>query len=436
MDNERAMNAPESPPPTPPAQRSPRSLFRQEAIDAQREKLLGELSIARPVPLWVFTVLAISFATAVVVFAFVGEYTRRERVEGYLAGDAGAARILAPDAGTVMELLVKEGEEVTAGSPIARLKLEHSQSGGGSTSEQVEQQLLNRKRGTDSEEAQAQLIGRQQLEQQRKRADDEAKEVEQAKAEEQVQEQRAASAEQELHRFEKLAKDGFASEAMVREHRNDMLDQRSKLENLRRAQSTAERELRSAQAEMPLIELRARNQIQQLEQRKSEIEQDLLQNKAKQEIVVFASIPGVVTNIVPSRGDSLAAGAQLATVLPVGTLHAQLLVPTRAIGFIAPGNSVVLRYDAFPFQRFGQYHGTVASVSGTVWSPGEKIGPLTPREPVYRIDVTLQRQTVSNGGRELPLRPGMLASADILLEKRTVFEWVFEPVLALRERLR
>jgi len=58
------------------------------------------------------------------------------------------------------------------------------------------------------------------------------------------------------------------------------------------------------------------------------------------------------------------------------------------------------------------------------------------REPVYRIDVKLQRQTVSAGNREFPLRPGMLASADILLEKRTVFEWVFEPVLALRERLR
>ena len=35
-----------------------RKLFRQEAIDAQREKLLGEVSIARPVPLWVFTLLA------------------------------------------------------------------------------------------------------------------------------------------------------------------------------------------------------------------------------------------------------------------------------------------------------------------------------------------------------------------------------------------
>ncbi|HEX4585377.1 MAG TPA: HlyD family efflux transporter periplasmic adaptor subunit [Burkholderiaceae bacterium] len=427
------MNAPESPP---PAQR-PRSLFRQEAIDAQREKLLGELSMARPVPLWVFTLLAVSFATVFVVFAFVGEYTRRERVEGFLVGDAGAARIFTSDPGIVTQLLVKEGDEVEPGSPIARIKLEHSQSGGGSTSEQVEQQLLNRRRGIESEQTQAQMIGQQQLVQQRKRIDDLLKEQEQAKAEVQVQQQRVASAEQELHRFEKLAKDGFASEAMVREHRNDMLDQKSKQENLNRAQSTAERELRSAQAELPLIEMRTRNDVQRLEQQKGEIQQELLQNKAKQEIVINAPIGGVVTNIVPSQGDSVAANALLATVLPSGTqLHAQLLVPTRAIGFIAAGNRVVLRYDAFPFQRFGQYRGSVASVGRMVWSPGEKIGPLTAREPVYRIDVKLDRQTVSNGGRDFALRPGMLASADILLEKRTVFEWVFEPVLALRERLR
>jgi membrane fusion protein len=428
------MNAPEAP--TPP-QHKPRSLFRQEAIDAQREKLLGELSTARPVPLWVFTLLAASFATVLVVFAFVGEYTRRERVEGFLVGDAGAARIQSPESGTVTQLMVKEGDEVDTGAPIARIKLEHNQAGGDSTSVQVEQQLLNRQRSLESEQSQAQMMGQQQLLQQHKRIDDLQRELDQAKAEVQVQEQRAASAQQEMHRFEKLAKDGFASEAMVREHRNDMLDQQSKLENLKRAQSTAERELRTAETELPLIEMRTRNQIQQLEQRKDELQQELLQNKAKQEFVINASIPGVVTNIVPSQGDSVAADALLATVLPSGThLHAQLLVPTRAIGFIAPGNPVVLRYDAFPFQRFGQYHGSVASVGRTVWSPGERIGPLTPREPVYRIEVKLEQQAVSNGGRDFPLRPGMLASADILLEKRTVFEWVFEPVLALRERLR
>ncbi len=417
--------------------RPTRSLFRQEAIDAQREKLLGELSAARPVPVWIFTALAATFACAFVVFAFVGEYTRRERVDGFLAGDVGAARILAPAAGTVIELLVKEGDAVRAGSEIARLKLENNPAGGGSTSEQVGLQLLSRKRGLDDEQAQARLMGLQQQSQQQKRIDALLQELDQAKREVGLQEQRVGSAQQELQRFEKLSKDGFASDAMVREHRNDLLDQQSKMESLRRAESTTERDLRTAQAELPLIELRTRTQVQQLDQKKSELEQELLQNKAKQEIVITASIDGVITNIVPNQGDSVAAEALLATVLPNGThLHAQLLVPTRAIGFIAPGNGVVLRYDAFPFQRFGQYRGIVASVSRTVWTPGERIGPLTAREPVYRIDVRLDRQSVASGGQEFPLRPGMLASADILLEKRTVFEWVFEPVLALRERLR
>lgn len=424
------MNAPD------PAPR-PRALFRQEAIDAQREKLLGELITIRPVRLWVFTALAAAFAAALATFAFVGEYTRRERVEGFLAGDAGAAHILAPEAGVVASILVKEGEVVQHDAEIARLKVEHTQAGGGSTSAQVEQNLLSRTHGLESEQSEAILMGQQQRAQQQKRIEALQQEMAQANDEIALQKQRVTSAQQELQRFEGLAKNGFASETMVRDRRNELLDQQAKLESLRRGQSVTDRDLRTAQAELPLIELRARTLVQQIEGKKSELEQERVQNKAKLEVTINATIDGTVTNIVPSLGDSVAPESVVATILPSGTqLHAQLLVPTRAIGFIAAGSPVVLRYDAFPFQRFGQYHGTIASVSGTVWSAGEKIGPLTTREPVYRVDVRLDKQTVSAGAQEFSLRPGMMVSADILLEKRTVFEWIFEPVLALRERLR
>jgi membrane fusion protein len=57
------------------------------------------------------------------------------------------------------------------------------------------------------------------------------------------------------------------------------------------------------------------------------------------------------------------------------------------------------------------------------------------KEPVYRVDVKLDRQNVSALGKEIALRPGMLVSADILLERRTLLEWLFEPVLQLRGRL-
>jgi len=412
-----------------------RKLFRQEAIDAQREKLLGEVSIARPVPTWIFSTLALAFALLIIGFMFWGEYTRRERVEGFLALDAGAAPILAPEAGTLVELMVKEGDQVAAGSPIARLSLERGTASGATSADLMQRELSVRVANLEAEKENVRLIAEQQKEQLRRRIDDLKKELSQADAEIRLQTTRVASAREDLQRTQQLVKDGFVSDTAMSAKRNEQLDQQVKLEALRRSRAGIERDLRSAQSDLPSVDLRARQQIDQLLREKGQLQQSLVQEETRRETVIRAPIAGIVTNIAVARGASLAADAPLATVLPAGSgLQAQLLVPTRAVGFVQPGNPVVLRYDAFPFQRFGQYRGKVHNVSGTVWSPGEKVGPMTAREPVYRIDVELERQTVAAGGHEVALRPGMLVNADILLEKRTVFEWVFEPVLELRGR--
>ncbi|MGE5336251.1 MAG: HlyD family secretion protein [Gemmatimonadota bacterium] len=414
-----------------------RKLFRQEAIDAQREKLLGEVSVARPVPLWVFTLLAATFATALVAFAFLGEYTRRERVEGFLALTAGAARIQAPEIGTVTELMVKEGDEVQAGAPIARLSLERSIGSGVSSGELVQRELSQRAVNLDSERDRVRQLADQQREQIRTRITDLRKEIAQNDVEIRLQQTRVASAREDFQRTQQLVKEGFVSDTALTQKRNDQLDQQVKLETLKRSRAGLERELRAAETELPTIDTRASQQIDQLSRQKSELQQSMVQEEAKRETIIRAPITGVVTNIAVARGASVAADAPIAMLLPKGSgLQAQLLVPTRAIGFVQPGNEVVLRYEAFPFQRFGQYRGTVEAISRTVWSTGEQVGSMTAKEPVYRIDVKLDRQTVSAGNQEFALRPGMLVNADILLERRTIFEWVFEPVLQLRERLR
>jgi membrane fusion protein len=414
-----------------------RKLFRQEAIDAQREKLLGEVSVARPVPLWVFTLLAAVFAVALVAFAFLGEYTRRERVEGFLALDAGAARIQAPEIGTVADLMVKEGDEVEAGAPIARLSLERSTASGATSVELVQRELTQRATNLETEKERARQLAGQQREQIRTRIADLRKEIAQADVEIRLQQTRVASAREDFQRTQQLVKEGFFSDTQLTQKRNDQLDQQVKLETVRGKRTGLERELRAAETELPTIDTRASQQIDLLSRQKSELQQSMVQEEAKRETIIRAPITGVVTNIAVSRGASLAADAPIAMMLPKGSgLQAQLLVPTRAIGFVQPGNDVVLRYEAFPFQRFGQYHGKVEAISRTVWSAGEKVGSMTTREPVYRIDVALDRQSVSAGSQEFQLRPGMLVNADILLERRTVFEWVFEPVLQFKERLR
>ena len=415
----------------------PRPLFRQEAIDAQREKFLGEAIIARPVPAWVFTLLAAGTALLLIGVALWGHYTRRERVEGYLALDAGAARVLLPDAGRVTELLIKEGDEVKAGDPMARISLDRSTGKGASTSEAVAAEMQSRRAILEREQAQLRDLGTQQLEQVRRRAKDLANELGQIDAEMRLQEVRIKSARDQVQRYKGLAGEKqFVSEALVKQKIDEVTDQEIKLQSLHRQRSQVERDLEAAKLEEPSIALKSRTQVEQVARQMSELQQGLAQVEARRETVIRAPVSGVVTNIAVNLGQSVAADAPLATVLPKGSgLHVELLVPTRAIGFVKTGQDVMLRYDAFPYERFGQYHGKIVDIGRNVWSPGDRVGPLSAKEPVYRVDVGLDKQAVAALGQEFPLRPGMSVNADLLLEKRTLFEWIFEPVIKLKERI-
>ena len=415
----------------------PRQLFRQEAIDAQREKFLGEATIARPVPFWVFTLLAAGTAVLLIAVALWGQYTRRERVEGYLALDTGAARVLIPDAGRVTSLMIKEGEEVKAGDPMATISLDRSTGAGPSTNEAVAAEMANRRLILEKEQAQWRELGAQQIEQNRQRQKDLATELTQIDREMKLQDERIRSAKDQLARYKGLAGEKqFVSEALVKAKQDEVTDQEIKRETLLRQRGQVERDLASAKLEGPAIELRSRTQVEQVARQISELQEGMTQVEAKRETVIRAPMAGVVTNIAVNRGQSAAADTTLATVLPRGSgLHVELLVPTRAIGFVKTGNEVVLRYEAFPYERFGQYRGTVTDIGRNVWTQGEHVGPLTAKEPVYRIDVKLDKQAVSALGTDYALRPGMLVSADLLLEKRTLLEWIFEPVLKLKERV-
>ncbi|HQR56337.1 MAG TPA: HlyD family efflux transporter periplasmic adaptor subunit [Burkholderiaceae bacterium] len=413
-----------------------KQLFRQEAIDAQREKLLGEVSLARPVPLWIFTALAGAFAVTLVAFSIWGEYARRERVDGFLALDTGAARILAPEAGTVADLLAKEGDEVEAGQPLIRLSFERGTASGVTSGELVQREISERQLVLEREQQQVKLLGQQQADALRRKIADLERELAQFDVEIKAQQSRLASSRNEFQRAEELYKEKFYSESKMIEFRNNVLDQQVKVETLKRQRAGVERELSAARAEEPSIALKTQTALEQIRRQASELQQGSVQEEAKRENVIRAPVAGVLTNIAAARGETVAESAPLAVVVPKGSgLHAQLLVPTRAIGFVAPGQEVVLRYDAFPFQRFGQYRGTVERVSRTVWSPGEKVGQLVVKEPVYRVDVRLDAQYVAVGDQKLPLRSGMMVNADILQEKRKVWEWVFEPVLSLKQRL-
>jgi membrane fusion protein len=79
-------------------------------------------------------------------------------------------------------------------------------------------------------------------------------------------------------------------------------------------------------------------------------------------------------------------------------------------------------------------HGAIKSVSSTVLGPSEIAIPgLEIHEPVFRVRVALPRDSIDAYGRSYALQPGMLLSADIVFDRRTLLQWLFDPLYAARK---
>jgi membrane fusion protein len=123
-------------------------------------------------------------------------------------------------------------------------------------------------------------------------------------------------------------------------------------------------------------------------------------------------------------------------ILPEGSeLIAELLLPTRSAGFIQLGNSTRLRFDAFPYQRFGFIKSEIIRIDQALISPNEIQLPISLQEPVYRLRAKLNQQQMRAFGKAFDLKSGMLFEADIMLEQRTLIEWLLEPIYSLRGRV-
>lgn len=150
-------------------------------------------------------------------------------------------------------------------------------------------------------------------------------------------------------------------------------------------------------------------------------------------VLVRAPQAGVVSGVTTQPGQTVAAGQVLANLSPAGSpLVAELYASSRAAGFARPGMPVQIRYQAYPFQKFGQFQGTVSEVSRSPLADASMAeGARRPGEALYRIRVALARQDISLAGEARPLMAGMALDASLLLETRKLYEWVLEPLYGI-----
>ncbi|HEY0114342.1 MAG TPA: HlyD family efflux transporter periplasmic adaptor subunit, partial [Allosphingosinicella sp.] len=118
----------------------------------------------------------------------------------------------------------------------------------------------------------------------------------------------------------------------------------------------------------------------------------------------------------------------LVTIVPANSqLEVWLYAPTRAVGFARPGQQVRLHLDAFPHQKYGAGQGTVTQISNVPVEPGSVQAELGLEEPVFRVRVRIDSLPPRVAEAMRAMRPGMTLTANLVLERRSLWEVMFMP---------
>jgi membrane fusion protein len=257
------------------------------------------------------------------------------------------------------------------------------------------------------------------------------------------QAKRLALAEAAQARLESLERDQFVSASQVQAKSEEVLGLRADAAGLSRQRQAILRERLAVEAERRELPLQtAQRQAELARERGDIMELAARADRAGGRRVWALKAPadGVVSAMNVVAGQAVTADMVLATLAPAGAqLQAHLYAPSSALGFLELGQAVHLRLQAFPYAKYGGLEGHVVQVAKAPIQAVELglalLAPLQGHgEPLYRVVVTLPRQTMLAGGSARALLPGMQLEADVTMERRRLIEWVAEPLLAWRER--
>jgi membrane fusion protein len=413
-------------------------LFRTEALTDSQTHWLGTVLLTPRGSDHLFSIGAIVAVVAILALLIFGGFTRKARVNGWLVPQQGLVRVFAPQPGVVTGLYAKEGARVRKGDRLIKLSSELESATLGATQAQIGQRLTELSDSLRKQRIEDERLLAQQQHTYAERLAALRKEIVQIGHDISIMKDRVELAEGSASVNRTLRAQGYISRPQLELVEADRLEQHERLGTLQRQQIELKREEVTLAGELEDLPVKAQAEIADIDRKLAAAEQELAQTEARREIVVTAPEDGIVTAILVEQGGHANVSAPLFSIVPVGeNLEAHLYGPSRAVGFVHSGQHVLLRYQAYPYQKFGHYDGVVVSVSRSAVNPEELRGQLagiTGVEPVYRITVRLMKQTVHAYGREINLQPGMQLDADIALERRRLYEWVLDPLYTVTGR--
>ena len=218
---------------------------------------------------------------------------------------------------------------------------------------------------------------------------------------------------QTLKKYEALMKKGYSANDEIALQRSRYFDQKTLRNSLREKLIQQESAIIALENEIESRKTEYQNQIIRYELQQNDLEIRLLEFESVSELIINAPMDCLVESVSVTVGQVIREGDTVAQMIPA--------------------NKINIRYEAFPFEKFGQFEGTIKYISTVPASQQElafykNIPSADPNNPLYKIVVEIADQKVEYNNTSLAFLSGMKAEATLFLENRKLYEWMLFPL--------
>ena len=401
------------------------------SVDSNDERGIAQTFLELAPPHWAarglsYAIIAIVLIAAIA--AVVIKLPETVTADFVLVPARGTDPVKATRQGIVNRVFVSEGRPVNQGDVIATLR---SEATGDRAAELMKVQTQLAGAGESFINAKAKFTAQTLADEQE--IHKLAARVEHLAALIALKRQQLALLNQMVGSYEKLYREGIASRAQLTEKQLEVADLAAELEKLIAEQSdtrAASEKLKinssASRADFKEVERTYREETATGEIHVAALRSGLAGSDGN-EIRLTAPRTGTILRLqVKNSGAVLQEGETVAELVCAGeTLLAELRVPEAGIGKLKTDQGVKLKYDAFPYQRYGVRHGRVALLS-----PG---AVETKEGALFKVQVEIADGEMLVQNQSRPLLAGMSGKAEIVIGNRSLIQYVFEPLRQLKE---
>ncbi len=408
------------------------SLFRQQAIDEQKDRLYGDVILKQPFAFSLITLFIFLLVCSIAILLIYGSYSRKENVSGYLVPDKGLVKIYAPVKGILIKRHINEGQTVVKDELLFTISTIHTDEHGDDTDAMLLSELERQKSSLKKKIQQEKFLNENRQDAVRDQIAGINHEISQLQQSTTLQTKQLKLLSDQKIKLQQLYSKGHIPDNTLQQSKQLYLEKQLVLQSIKQQKVQLENRRDDLVHQLKRLPVEWSSRLSDLNKILSDIEQQIVTAAGRRNYSIRAPVSGHLTALQISEGQMLNTHSPLLAILPTGTsLRAELFLPTRAAGFVAREQKVLLRYQAFPYQHYGMHGGYVTSIAQVILAPSELPIPVALQEPVYRVQVIIEKQTVRAFGQEFPLQAGMLLDADIVLEARTLGQWLLEPIYGL-----